>query len=237
MKKHFSRFVAVLLTVCSILSCGGNKDQGAGGGGNGGGEGQGSRKLLSQALPEDIGRVAGQDGYIYDNAASATSWGTTAVAMIAYVGAGNEKVHCTNGLAIALKDDENSAGIAYDIAMNLERPTVANATWRLPSAQDWQIMFKACGSTDNIIADGSLNNTSRMNAMDFQTKLKAVGTGFKGESYSYWSSTKSGYQVERPVGSGNYYDQVWSLNFNFVYAQFGAGAITVNCLSRGCLVF
>ena len=98
-------------------------------------------------------------------------------------------------------------------------------------------MFKACGSPDNIIPDGSLNNTSRMNSMEFQSKLKAVGTGFKGESYSYWTSTKSGYKMERPAGSGNYYDQVWSLNFNFVYGQFGAGIITVNCLSRGCLVF
>jgi hypothetical protein len=76
-----------------------------------------------------------------------------------------------------------------------------------------------------------------MNAMEFQVKLKAAGTGFKEESYSYWSSTKSGAKIERPKDSGIYYDQVWSLNFNFVYGQFGAGFIDVNCLSRGCLVF
>ena len=237
MKKLLFHLAAVLLTVCSILSCGGNKDQGAGGGGNGDGEGQGSRKLLSQALPADIGRVAGQDGYIYDNSASAASWGTTAVAMIAYVGAGHEKVKCSNGLAIALQDDENSAGLTYETAMTLHRPDVEGGVWRLPSTQDWQIMFKACGSPDNIIADGSLNNASRMNAMEFQVKLKAVGTGFKEGSYSYWSSTKSGVMKESPTGSGNYYEQVWSLNFNFVYGQFGAGIIIVNCLSRGCLAF
>lgn len=232
MKKHFSRFVAVLLTVCSILSCGGNKDQK-----EGGNSCEDDRRPLSQASPEDIGKVAGQDGYIYDNAASAASWGTTAVAMIAYVGGGNEKVKCTNGLAIALKDDENSSGLAYETAMTLERPTVDGGVWRLPSTQDWQIMFKACGSPDNIIADGSLNNASRMNAMEFQVKLKAVGTGFKEESYSYWTSTKTGSYMERPPGSGNYVEQVWSLNFNFVFGQFGGGAITVNCLSRACLAF
>lgn len=231
MKHSIFRLITAFLMV-SVISCSGNKD----GGGNGNTP-QKSGRPLSQALPEDIGKVAGQDGYIYDNAAAATSAGTTAVAMIAYVGAGNEKVPCTNGLAIALKDDENSSGLAYETAMTLERPTVDGGVWRLPSTQDWQIMFKACGSPDNIIADGSLNNASRMNAMEFQVKLKAVGTGFKEGSYSYWSSTKSGVMKESPTGSGNYYEQVWSLNFNFVYGQFGAGIIIVNCLSRGVLAF
>jgi hypothetical protein len=229
--KLFNLF-AILFTVCSILSCGGKEDTTGPGG-----EPQGERKLLSQAEPEDIGKVAGQDGYIYDNAKAAAASGTTAVAMIAYVGAGNDKVSCPNGLAIALKDDNDGSSLPYEEAMVLKRPDVAGAEWRLPSTQDWQIMFKACGSPDNIIPDGSLNNSSRMNAMEFQVKLKAAGTGFKEESYSYWSSTKSGAKIERPKDSGIYYDQVWSLNFNFVYGQFGAGFIDVNCLSRGCLVF
>lgn len=231
MKHSIFRLITAFLMV-SVISCSGNKDEG----GNGNTP-QKSGRPLSQALPEDIGKVAGQDGYIYDNAAAATSAGTTAVAMIAYVGAGNEKVPCTNGLAIALKDDENSSGLAYETAMTLERPTVDGGVWRLPSTQDWQIMFKACGSPDKITPDGSLNNATRMNAMEFQSKLKAVGTGFKEESYSYWTSTKTGSYMERPPGSGNYVEQVWSLNFNFVYGQFGGGAITVNCLSRACLAF
>ncbi|MBO4475799.1 MAG: hypothetical protein J5737_03655 [Bacteroidales bacterium] len=233
MKKSLSHLFAILFSVFAFFSCNGNKNDITGPGG----EPQGARRLLSQAVAEDLGKVAGQDGYIYDDAKAAAAGGTTAVAMIAYVGSGNDKVSCAHGLAIALKEDKDGTGLSYEEALSFQRPTVAGADWRLPSTQDWQIMFKACGSPDDIIPDGSLNNASRMNAMEFQSKLKALGSGFKEGSYSYWSSTKSGAQIERPKGSGIYYDQVWSLNFSFVYCQFGAGYIDVNCICRGCLVF
>ena len=68
--------------------------------------------LLSAATTEDIGKVAGQDGYIYDNVEAATAAGTTASAIIAYVGtAGSVDASSSTykGLAIALTD-ANSGG-------------------------------------------------------------------------------------------------------------------------------
>ena len=68
--------------------------------------------LLSAATTEDVGKVAGQDGYIYDNVEAATAAGTTASAIIAYVGtAGSVDASSSTykGLAIALTD-ANSGG-------------------------------------------------------------------------------------------------------------------------------
>ena len=64
-------------------------------------------KALSEATAEDVGKVAGQDGYIYDNVEAATAAGTTASAIIAYVGTAgsvDESSSTYKGLAIALTD-------------------------------------------------------------------------------------------------------------------------------------
>jgi hypothetical protein len=65
------------------------------------------KKALSEVTAEDVGKVAGQDGYIYDNVEAATAAGTTASAIIAYVGtAGSVDASSSTykGLAIALTD-------------------------------------------------------------------------------------------------------------------------------------
>ena len=60
---------------------------------------------LAEATTEDIGKIIGEDGKIYDTKEAAEAAGITAVAMIAYVGNDAETNSTYNhGLALALKD-------------------------------------------------------------------------------------------------------------------------------------
>ncbi len=65
-----------------------------------------SNKDFLSLTSADIGKVLGANGCIYANATAATTAGTTAEAMIAYVGpaTGEEAYNFTHGLALALSD-------------------------------------------------------------------------------------------------------------------------------------
>jgi len=61
------------------------------------------------ATPSDIGKVIGRNGKIYDTTDAATTDGTTACAIIAYVGSETgESAPYNHGLAIAMKDANNA---------------------------------------------------------------------------------------------------------------------------------
>ncbi len=60
---------------------------------------------LDDVTADHVGCVVGQDGKIYTTTAKAASAGTTAVAMIAYVGSA---ANCAHGLAIALADEQGA---------------------------------------------------------------------------------------------------------------------------------
>ena len=62
-------------------------------------------RALAEATTEDIGKIIGEDGKIYATKEAAEAAGTTAVAMIAYVG-NDAETNSTykHGLALALKD-------------------------------------------------------------------------------------------------------------------------------------
>ena len=93
-------------------------------------------KGLSLVTPSDVGRVAGADGKIYYNAYAAEYNGTTAVAMIAYVGA--VAGVCEHGLAISLADIQDynmtysQAVGEYGIPSWAAAHPLIGATWRLP---------------------------------------------------------------------------------------------------------
>ena len=87
-------------------------------------------KNAAQATADDVGKVIGADGNIYDNAGAATKAGTSARAIIAYVGAvGSVEANTEyKGLAIALSDadgdmctwaDEND-GLYYCLSGGVE---------------------------------------------------------------------------------------------------------------------
>lgn len=187
-------------------------------------------KPMAEATTDDIGKVIGQDGMIYENSKLATACGTTGVAMIAYVG--TEGVE--NGLAIAL-EDESSETMIYDEAVAAcgAKAPVAGKYWRLPTSPDWQYMFIGCGSESSMIPTASLNNVTRMNCMNFLSKLGKVG---KKMTYDrdYWTATKTGYILH--IGD-LYVDQVWKLQFNFSQASYGAGRVDMGSFTRAVLAF
>ena len=62
----------------------------------------------------EVGKVFGADGNIYDNATTATTAGTSAVAMITYVGSDNcESSPYNHGLALALSDANGGSNCAW----------------------------------------------------------------------------------------------------------------------------
>ena len=140
-----------------------------------------ANKLLSDATAEDIGKIAGADGNIYDTKAAAEAVATgNAVAMIAYVGSSTEHATYTHGLAIALADESDSN---WNTAKSTceGKSAVTNAAWLLPSQAQWNAMFGANG--------GNINNYTGLNnelaaAGGDSSKLKEQG--------GYWSSSENG---------------------------------------------
>ncbi len=180
----------------------------------------------------EVGKLFGADGNIYDDAAAATTAGTTAVAMIAYVGSESD---CTNGLAIALEDvstyalswDDSHEYNYYRTAAEwcdlwnatTEKP-VTGATWRLPSIKDWQYMLIGCG------ASGSYSdNPTSLSYSGLASKLSTAG-GMDLDDDFFWSSTEV-----------NPTDTAWCLVFYSGDASFKGEKETVTCSVRACLAF
>lgn len=61
-------------------------------------------KVAAAATAGDLGKVIGANGCIYDDAAAATAAGTTALALICYVGSDASNAPYNHGLALALMD-------------------------------------------------------------------------------------------------------------------------------------
>ena len=176
-------------------------------------------KTLSEATLEDIGKIAGADGNIYDTKAAAEAVATgNAVAMIAYVGSASD---CTHGLAIALADESGTKTWSEAGAACSGKTAVTGGTWRLPSIKDWQYMFIGCG------ASGSYSDSpSTMSYSELATKLTtANGTAL--QTLSYWSSTES--------SPG---EDAWSLYFGGSSASFFSGDYEGDAYPiRACLAF
>ena len=121
-----------------------------------------------------VGQVIGINGKNYANAAAATADGTTAVAVIAYVGSETGGAGYTHGLAIALADEGKKN---WSTAMSTcgAKTAITGAMWCLPSQDQWKQMFKANGGNDAKYTD--LNTTI----------TNAGGTPLQGDA-GYWSS-------------------------------------------------
>lgn len=79
--------------------------------------------VLSAATTSDIGKVAGADGKIYSNVAAAKAAGTTACAIIAYVGSATGESQ-NHGLAIAMKNA--AAGVSVKWSSSNKDETLTN---------------------------------------------------------------------------------------------------------------
>ena len=179
-------------------------------------------RALSEVTADDIGKIAGADGNIYDTQDAATTAGTTAVAVIAYVGSETDNSTYAHGLAIALSNESNKNWSSAKSTCE-GKTAVTNAVWCLPSQQQWKTVFSANG--------GSETSYSELN-----TKLEAAN----GESSvltngDYWTSTagrfdEEAYIVSLSDGSANFgKDTAW-----------GAGGLDFKLESRcvrACLAF
>ena len=108
-------------------------------------------KALSEATAEDLGKVIGADGYIYDNVEAATAAGTAASAIIAYVGTAgsvDESSSTYKGLAIALTDA--NSGVTYQWCSEIGN-TCVSQTDAIATA----ITYKnGIASTNTLTSDG-----------------------------------------------------------------------------------
>lgn len=133
--------------------------------------------VLSEVTSAYVGSVVCSDGNVYAKVSDATTAGTTAVAMIAYVGSSTDHATYTRGLAIALADESESN---WNTAKSTceGKSAVTNAAWQLPSQNQWKAMFKAFG--DNDASYSGLNTAI----------TTAGGTALQeSENNYYWSST------------------------------------------------
>lgn len=175
-------------------------------------------KPMTTVKSEDVGKVIGADGCIYTNATDATTAGTTAQAMIAYVG--TQDGVCDHGLAISLTNayEYNVAFVQaagyYIIANWANSHTVRGGTWHLPSEQDWQYMMWGY----YVLSPVATNISS------FNTKLNNVGTALPGNTY-FWTST----EVDDNNAKAIYYDGT--------YAGITNLGKTENVSVRACLAF
>ena len=136
-----------------------------------GGEEAAAARTLAEATTDDLGKIVGADGKIYDTKADAEAVAEgNAVAMIACVDG-------TSGLAIAL---DESGYMDWSTAKNTceGKTEVTGAAWVLPSQAQWKTMFKANGGNEASYAD---LNTALVTAGGDGIKLQRNGW--------YWSST------------------------------------------------
>ena len=133
-------------------------------------------RTLAEVTAADLGKIAGADGNIYDTKDAAEAAGTTAVAMIAYVGKDTGILGKEHGLAIALADE---GMMNWDTALStcMGKPAVPGAEWTFPGDSKWKTMFKAFGGND-ASCDGL--NTALATAGGDSSKL---------QGYGYWSGT------------------------------------------------
>ena len=138
------------------------------------------------ATSDDIGKLIGQNGRMYYSTAEATLFGTTAEAIIAYVG--EVAGVCTHGLALALTDadwgkyaDAVGYTVMYDWNVN---HSVTDGTWRVPSVEEWQyIMWGHYDSTLTTAPVGKVMAVFPESPCNFWSKDPVDGTYAYGVHY------------------------------------------------------
>lgn len=174
---------------------------------------------LAELTSSAVGKLIGADGNVYATASAATSAGTTACAMIAYVGDQNNangngaySTYYNHGLAIALADAIDTSGNPQTTSSHSSYMTFSNAStactkykgsrpsassaWFMPSAYQWERMLIACGSSATYVAYNSQSFPQGKNGFgygNFRTLLTNCGTNAQGvydvQTKFYWSST------------------------------------------------
>ena len=128
----------------------------------------------------DLGQVIGSDGKNYPAAATLPE-GVTKAAVIVYLNG-------SNGLALALNDETSTMpwADANTVATNAT-PKFSNATWRLPTIQDWWNIFEKEGDIDPEHAISSSELAGYI--------LGAGGSNFQAHQHYWLGTVSSGHNV------------------------------------------
>ena len=164
------------------------------------------------ATTADIGKVIGTDGKIYRNAAAATSAGTQATAMIAYVGSETGDATYNHGLAIALSEEDSEMNYTEAVSACARKDKYAGALWCVPNDDQWKQMFKANGGDE-------------LRSTGLSAAITAAGGEALPEGYYYWSST---------ILKTDYFSL---LVLEEEIARFGLIHKSMRTCLRACLVF
>ena len=135
-------------------------------------------RTAAEATAEDIGKLIGADGNIYDSKDAAVTAGTTAVAVIAYVGSETYDATFKKGLAIALADEKGDMIWSTAKSTCEGKTAITGAKWCLPSQDQWKQMFKANGGDE-----GSYTGL-------ITTITTAGGATLLEDEVAYWSSSE-----------------------------------------------
>ena len=148
---------------------------------------------LSEVTSDYLGSVVTTDGTVYATVADASAANKTAAGMIAYVSGIGQ------GLAIALADEAGT--MDWNTAITTaaaHTPAVTGYSWKLPTKEEWNLMFSANGGSEGSYAG---LNTALAAAGGDGSKLKEYGF--------YWSSTPDGgayaWEVGLYEGGANWY--------------------------------
>lgn len=155
---------------------------------------------LASVTSDHAGKIIGVDGKIYSHVLCAEAAGTTASAMVGYVGAQTYSYGYNHGLAISLTDigkngeekyEKMNPSTAKSAASSYTRTRPSNSSaWFLASKNQW------------------INVNGSFGAANLKTKFGTVG-GTNIFSNSYWSST-DGTSDSRNTWSYSFLSYAWS---------------------------
>lgn len=137
----------------------------------------------------DIGKVLCTDGSLYATVTAAVNANKTPVAMIAYIDTQNH-----TGLAIALDNADynipwTDAESTIETWVTNYGYSVANATWKLPTTQEWQKMLIGCGADYSPTNDTFSFTEINSKLSNVQEYSELYGTCWSADSYSDYAET------------------------------------------------
>ena len=209
-------------------------------------------KSAKDATAEDLGKVIGIDGKIYNNVDAAQAAGTTGVAMIVYVGSATGEASYTHGLALALKDARNGSNCIWrspKADAGHDKQTDSNFTTESglqynnnTHNSDTYRAFKEAMANNNtdsptgcsawFLPTGYQWNqmiNACKNVLGTNNNRKDLSGGFSGvggtnlKNNRYWSSTE------------NDADKAW--RYDFGSGNWGVGAKNINYAVRSAIAF
>ena len=200
-------------------------------------------KAAKDATAEDVGKLIGADGNIYDDAGAATAANTTAVAKIAYVGSDAETSTTYNhGLALALSDVSGTQTWCSQTSSTC-------LTTQYSSDSDAKADMAGLANTDALVGHGSHTHNAASAARNYNSGTNPTGTSaWFLPSAGQWDkmATAAGGYVTLKTNAGLQSGRYWSSsessavrawNFHSDDGEWDNGYKGADFLVRACLAF